>query len=278
MAAFNRNILNFVNYLEGCKTNLQNIHWDARNFSQHKLCDDIASELSDFEDFVSEVEQSITTNLSLNRLRPKPEKISGLKAFLKDLLSKTKEFYNTVGKMGPDYVSIKAECENFMGKVQRFIYLTNFTLKEDFKRHFKEKVLNEGNNMNVQLTEGQLKSLLRESVTKVLEDFMNDEAFNDNSTDSDVDLEPVQEARDHYFKNEVGGYSHFAVNRETGKIVNGWDYRGYPSSELKSDMRYYFWDDLKDNDLNPKDYKILSRKYLDKAGVDVFAFSSWADS
>lgn len=65
------------------------------------------------------------------------------------------------------------------------------------------------------------------------------------------------------------GNNYFAVNKRTGLIVYGWDYRDYEPSELKSFKNDYFFQDLKDNDLNPKDYKIVTGKYLQRNGVDI---------
>ena len=74
------------------------------------------------------------------------------------------------------------------------------------------------------------------------------------------------------------GYSHFAVNKATGKIVNGWDYNGYDPSELRQFKKDYFMGDLIDNDLNPKDYKILSAKSLIRMGIDPDDNNNWANS
>lgn len=39
---------------------------------------------------------------------------------------------------------------------------------------------------------------------------------------------------------EEDNYTHFAVNKETKKIVNGWDYHGYDQNELRQFKRDYF--------------------------------------
>lgn len=63
-------------------------------------------------------------------------------------------------------------------------------------------------------------------------------------------------------------YTHYAVNKKTNLIVNGWDYSGYSGSELSSDKNYYFNDDLRDNEFNPKDYKILTKRSCLKMGIN----------
>jgi hypothetical protein len=70
-------------------------------------------------------------------------------------------------------------------------------------------------------------------------------------------------------------YTHFAVLKENNKIINGWDYRGYDSEELKLDKRHYFYDDIKDMQFDPKITKVVTAKYLQKQGIDPFNFANW---
>lgn len=39
---------------------------------------------------------------------------------------------------------------------------------------------------------------------------------------------------------EEDNYTHFAVNKNTKMIVNGWDYSGYDPTELRQFKRDYF--------------------------------------
>ncbi len=66
----------------------------------------------------------------------------------------------------------------------------------------------------------------------------------------------------------ISDYTHFAVNKKTNLIVNGWDYRGYDADELKQFKKDYFIVDLVDNDFNPKEYKILTRQGCLKQGIN----------
>lgn len=79
------------------------------------------------------------------------------------------------------------------------------------------------------------------------------------------------------FKNNQG-YTHFAVNKSTGKIVNGWDYKGYEPSDLKQFKKDYFIDDLVNYGLKPKLYKIVTGKYLLKKGIDPDDNGNWANA
>ena len=73
-------------------------------------------------------------------------------------------------------------------------------------------------------------------------------------------------------------YSHFAVNKTTNKIVNGWDYAEYDPEELRQFKRDFFTQDLIDYDLDPKQYKIVTGKYLLRQGIDPNDNNNWANS
>ena len=73
-------------------------------------------------------------------------------------------------------------------------------------------------------------------------------------------------------------YTHYAVNKTTKKIVNGWEYGGYDPEDLRSDKKYYFFDDLADNELDPKQYSIFTKKRLMSLGIDTDDDANWATS
>jgi len=136
----NKKVLDFVNKLEGYKTAIKQLHWDAKNMSQHELCDDIAESIAEFQDTVSEVEQSITGKLKVNSLKPTEYKIKDLKSFVEDVLDATNSFYKEVKDMGDTYVGMASDCESFLSDMQRKLYLVNFTLKEELKERLKAKI------------------------------------------------------------------------------------------------------------------------------------------
>ena len=135
-----KNILNYIEECEAWKVGIKNLHWSADNLSQHELCDDIADEISNFEDLVSEVEQSISGKIKLNGFTPKSYKITSLKSFVEDVISASQSFLKELEGMGEKYVGIKSECETFIGTMQRKLYLVNFTLKEELKKRLRDKI------------------------------------------------------------------------------------------------------------------------------------------
>jgi hypothetical protein len=108
--------------------------------SQHELCDDIAESIAEFQDTVSEVEQSITGKLKVNSLKPTEYKIKDLKSFVEDVLDATNSFYKEIKDMGDTYVGMASDCESFLSDMQRKLYLVNFTLKEELKERLRGKI------------------------------------------------------------------------------------------------------------------------------------------
>lgn len=72
-------------------------------------------------------------------------------------------------------------------------------------------------------------------------------------------------------------YTHFAVNKNTNLIVNGWDYSGYDKEDLRLFKRDYFFNDLEDNDFNPKEYKILTYNGCKKQGINPDDDACWSN-
>lgn len=88
---------------------------------------------------------------------------------------------------------------------------------------------------------------------------------------------PNPQEENESFKNNQN-YSHFAVNKATNKIVNGWDYSEYDPSELRQFKKDYFDVDMVDYGFNPRDYKIVTSKYLLRQGIDPDDNNNWANS
>ena len=139
----NSKVLSFVNKLEGYKTAIKSLHWDSDNMSQHELCDKIADAIAEFQDTVSEVEQSITGNLDKGKLKPEEYNVTTLKKFVEDVLDATNSFYKSIENEGDSYTGMRSDCESFLSDMQRNLYLVGFTMKEDLKRRLAGK-LNEG--------------------------------------------------------------------------------------------------------------------------------------
>jgi hypothetical protein len=163
-------ILNMVNMLEAYKTAIKSLHWDSNSLSQHELCDKIADSIADFQDVVAEVEQSLSGNLPLNELKPTKYKVKNLKQFVLDVIDVTTRFYNRLKRRGDDYIGMRSECESFLAQMQRYKYLVDFTLKEDFKKGF-ERLIKEQKEMTEETYEvnpNEFAMALNEAIMRVL--------------------------------------------------------------------------------------------------------------
>ncbi len=65
-------------------------------------------------------------------------------------------------------------------------------------------------------------------------------------------------------------YSHFAVRKSDGKIATGWE----TISDVES-LKHFAKQDLKDMDLKPSDFKILSKSAIIRTGVNPFDLNNW---
>lgn len=165
-----RFILDYLCRLEAYKTAIKSLHWGSKNMSQHELCDKIADSLADFQDLVAEVEQSLSGNLPLNQLSTSRYKVKNLKQFVNDVILTTTKFYNRLKRKSDEYIGMRSECESFLAQMQRYNYLVDFTLKEDFKRNF-ENLIKEQKEPVEQLYEIDVKALpmaLDEAIKRVL--------------------------------------------------------------------------------------------------------------
>ena len=102
-----------------------------------------------------------------------------------------------------------------------------------------------------------------------------DGKWQDKVSESRKHRQTIREGRP--FKNNQG-YSHFAVSKKNGKIVNGWNYKNYDPSELRQFKKDYFDTDLIDYGFDPKNFRILTYKYLVKNGINPDDNSNWANN
>lgn len=66
-------------------------------------------------------------------------------------------------------------------------------------------------------------------------------------------------------------YTHFIYNKKTFVIHDGYDYKGLDNDEIK----HWFKIDIKDLDLDPKEYSIATKRYLLSKGIDPFNSDNW---
>lgn len=156
-------ILVYINKLQAYRTAIKNIHWSSNNMSEHKLFDDIGDTVSDVQDEVAEMAQGIYGKLKFNELKPKRYNITSSKKMLQDLLSTTETFLQTLNR-NKSLVAIKSVIENFVGELNKYLYLLDFCLKEDLKRRLKNPI----NENKIVISESDLRDIIREAIKKAI--------------------------------------------------------------------------------------------------------------
>ena len=125
----------------------------------------------------------------------------------------------------------------------------------------------------IRLTESDLHRIIENSVKKYINEI--------GRFESDIDADGIYgyggKAIKESFQNNQN-YTHFAVSKKNGKILNGWDYSEYDPSELRQFKKDYFDVDMQDYGFDPKSYKIVTGKYLLRQGVDPDDNSNWVNN
>jgi DNA-binding ferritin-like protein len=166
-------ILDYITKCEQWKTGIKQLHWAANSISQHELCDKIADSISDIQDKVSEVEQSMSGRLPINSLRPSAYNVTNLKDFINDVIKETNSFYSKLKNEGDNYIGMRSDIEAFLSDSQRLSYLIDFTLKEGLKKRLRNKI-NEGKitvsdgRHKYRLTENELRGNIKEAINNAL--------------------------------------------------------------------------------------------------------------
>lgn len=132
---------------------------------------------------------------------------------------------------------------------------------------------------SVKLTANELNECIDEAIRTVMTNFINeigDDGFKYGMQKESIENEA--EVQGGMYNDKELNYTHFAVNKMTNLIVDGWDYSGYDSEELKQYKNDYFNNDLMENGFNPKMYKILSFKGCQKQGLDPNNKQIWSNT
>lgn len=185
-------ILSFICELEGFKTAIKQLHWDANNLSQHKLCDDIAGIISDYQDKVAEVEQSISGKLPVNNLTGTKYTVTTLKKFVEDVISATNSFYSKLKDEGDDYIGMRSDTEAVLSDLQRQLYLVDFTIKECLKQRLRDKINEDrvtvtNGRETYSLTENELREMVAVAVNNV-KTKINESNLDRNSARRELDF------------------------------------------------------------------------------------------
>jgi hypothetical protein len=117
-----KEIIHFLNLLEGYKTRCKNLHWAADNINTHEYLDKFLDEISEFQDAIAEGYLGIRGNLNNDDIRGIFIKADSAFELARKLRGDLIYFYEVI----PDivfYKGLASEYENFIQVVNKYKYL-----------------------------------------------------------------------------------------------------------------------------------------------------------
>lgn len=118
----NKEIIHFLNILEGYKTRCKNLHWAADNINTHEYLDKFLDEISEFQDAIAEGYLGIKGEFNYNDIHGVFIEVSSAFELAFRLRGDLIYFYEIL----PDTTLFKgliSECENFIQVVNKYKYL-----------------------------------------------------------------------------------------------------------------------------------------------------------
>lgn len=117
-----KEIIYFLNILEGYKTRCKNLHWVSDNISTHEYLDKFLEEISNFQDALAEGYLGIRGNLNNDDIQGIFIKADSAFELAFKLRGDLIYFYEEI----PDialYKGLISECDNFIQVVNKYKYL-----------------------------------------------------------------------------------------------------------------------------------------------------------
>ena len=160
-----KNVLKYLNELQGYRAAIKNLHWSSSNMSEHKVWDDIDSSVGEAQDEIAEVAQGMFGQIKKNELKPISYTIKNSKEALNAIIDSTKAFHKTL--TDESTVQLKSVVESILADLEKYKYLLNLSLKEDIQRRMSKSI--HENKTELHLTETELRALIREAVDNVMQ-------------------------------------------------------------------------------------------------------------
>ena len=147
-----KNIMLYINKLEGLKAAVKNIHWSSPKMPEHEYMDDLEKLIADHQDYVAEIAQGIFGKIKNNELKSVKYTIKTPTKLIKDILKAAESFYSTIQK-NKKYIGLRSVMEDFMAKINQAMYMLEMTLIESIVGQ-KINMINENKYMNKNINEG----------------------------------------------------------------------------------------------------------------------------
>ena len=166
-----KNIMQYLNKLEGFKAAIKNIHWSSKKMPEHEYMDDFEDLVSSHQDYVAEIAQGIFGKIKNNELKAVHYTIKTPQKLMKDVLKAAENFYATIQKQ-KKFIGLRSVMEDFMAKINQGTYMLDMALIENVVNKslnmIKESKDINPNKKVVRLTESKLKQMIAESVCQFL--------------------------------------------------------------------------------------------------------------
>ena len=124
-----KNIMLYINKLEGFKAAIKNIHWSSKKMPEHEYMDDFEDLVSDHQDYVAEIAQGIFGKIKNNELKAVHYNIKTPQKLMKDVLKAAENFYATIQK-SKKFIGLRSVMEDFMAKINQGVYMLDMAIIE----------------------------------------------------------------------------------------------------------------------------------------------------
>jgi hypothetical protein len=117
--------LSFLCSLEGFKVKFRELHWNAKNLSEHNLCDSIMSSITEYQDNIAEEGFTIFGKFSENEFYGNLIFGNNTKEVLNQLLDiiYKQKILTTENNI---FCSISSILDEFIHIIRKYIYLSDF--------------------------------------------------------------------------------------------------------------------------------------------------------
>lgn len=117
-----KEIIHFLNILEGYKTRCKNLHWAADNINTHEYLDKFLDEISQFQDSIAEGYLGIKGSLNNDDIRGVFIKADSAFELVFKLRGDLIYFYEILPDT-PLFKGIISECDDFIQVINKYKYL-----------------------------------------------------------------------------------------------------------------------------------------------------------
>lgn len=114
-------VADYINYIEGVKTRIKNLHWDEIDNSKHVYLDDLEDEIGEYEDKLAEMIQSQLGRFTPGAIKGEEIKVNDPIELCNDLYNRTVDLREIL-EQGKIYPGELSHVDDFLGTIKQMIY------------------------------------------------------------------------------------------------------------------------------------------------------------